>query len=124
MGSRVWKLASLGMLSPSAFHESRLRATSPAISRKRTDEILSDRAASGSWRPKTAQLMLERGISLETVEQVTYQNALRAFGQSGQMLESDWLTASPIDQSQKFSGNSILRGGQTPTIQADASIIR
>lgn len=74
--------------------------------------------------PKTAQLMLERGIPLETVEQVTYHNALRAFGQSGQMQESDWLTASAIDQSQKFSGNSILRGGQTPTIQADASIIR
>lgn len=74
--------------------------------------------------PKTAQLMLERGIPLETVEQVTYHNALRAFGQSGQMSESDWLTASPIDQSQKFSGNSILRGGQTPTIETDASIIR
>ena len=74
--------------------------------------------------PKTAALMLERGISAETVRLVTYQNALAAFGQSGQMQESDWLTDSLIDQSLKFSGNSILRGGQTPKIESDAAIIR
>lgn len=74
--------------------------------------------------PKTANLMLQRGISAETVQLVTYQNALEAFGQSGQMQESDWLTTTQIDQSQKFSGNSILRGGQTPKIESDATIIR
>ena len=79
--------------------------------------------------PKTAQLMLERGISEESVHMVTYQNALAAFGQSGQMQESDWLEAGTIDQSLKFSGNSILRGGQTPRIdtgenKTDARIIR
>lgn len=75
--------------------------------------------------PKTAQLMLERGIAPEVVEQVTYRNALDAFGQSGQMLETDWLTASPIDQNLKFAGSSILRGGQTPKVEAaDSRIIR
>ena len=74
--------------------------------------------------PKTAALMLERGISAETVHLVTYQNALAAFGQSGQMQESDWRTDSLIDQSLKFSGNSILRGGQTPKIESDTTIIR
>jgi len=75
--------------------------------------------------PKTAQLMLERGISAATVAQVTYYNALAAFGQSGQMPESDWLAADPVDQSLKYSGNSILRGGQTPAGEAaDNSIIR
>ena len=79
--------------------------------------------------PKTAQLMLERGISEESVHMVTYQNALAAFGQSGQMQESDWLEAGSIDQSLKFSGNSILRGGQTPRIdtgekETDSRIIR
>ena len=74
--------------------------------------------------PKTAHLMLERGIPAETVRLVTYQNALEAFGQSGQMQESDWLTTTQIDQSQKFSGNSILRGGQTPKIDSDSTIIR
>lgn len=66
--------------------------------------------------PKTVQLMLERGIPEEHVRLVSYDNALAAFGQSGQMQESDWLAAAPVDQSQKFSGNSILRGGQTPRI--------
>jgi len=75
--------------------------------------------------PKTARLMLERGISPETVEQVTYYNALAAFGQSGQLLETDWLAANPIDQSLKYSGNSILRGGQIPVGEvASDSVIR
>jgi len=73
--------------------------------------------------PKTAQLMLERGIAPEVVEQVTYHNALAAFGQSGQMPESDWLAAEPIDQSLKFSGNSILRGGQQPVVEKQDDII-
>ncbi|QCR24871.1 TatD family hydrolase [Pontibacter sp. SGAir0037] len=66
--------------------------------------------------PKTAALMLERGISEEDVQKVCYYNALAAFGQSGQMQESDWLEPSPIDQRHKFSDNSILRGGQTPVV--------
>ncbi|MDB5262663.1 MAG: hydrolase TatD [Adhaeribacter sp.] len=77
--------------------------------------------------PKTAHLMLERGISEESVRMVSYQNALDAFGQSGQMQESDWLEATGIDQSLKYSGNSILRGGQTPSIETgekDSRIIR
>ena len=74
--------------------------------------------------PKTAQLMLQRGIPPETVRLVTYQNALAAFGQSGQMAERDWLGAEPVDQRQKFSGSSILRGGQLPQVPADPTIIR
>ncbi|PSR55014.1 hydrolase TatD [Adhaeribacter arboris] len=71
--------------------------------------------------PKTVALMLERGVPEEHVRLVSYSNALAAFGQSGQMQESDWLEAQPIDQSQKFSGSSILRGGQTPRIDAPES---
>jgi predicted metal-dependent TIM-barrel fold hydrolase len=81
--------------------------------------------------PKTAALMRERGIPEESVRMVSYTNALAAFGQSGQMQESDWLEASPVNQSLKFSGNSILRGGQTPRIDSgegdgstDSRIIR
>ncbi|WP_202915832.1 TatD family hydrolase [Pontibacter pamirensis] len=66
--------------------------------------------------PKTASLMLERGISLEDVRKVCYQNALEAFSKSGQMSESDWLTPAAVDQREKFSDNSVLRGGQTPVI--------
>ncbi|QEC53483.1 hypothetical protein EDD80_103245 [Anseongella ginsenosidimutans] len=62
--------------------------------------------------PKTAALMLERGIPLDQVELVCYKNALDAFGQSGQMKEEDWKNAPGIDQTQLFQGNSVLRGGQ------------
>ncbi len=67
--------------------------------------------------PKTASLMLERGIPEEAVRMVCYQNALDAFGQSGQMKETDWLDAMQVDQTAKFSDNSVLRGGQTPFVR-------
>ena len=34
------------------------------------------------------------------------------------MKESDWLDPVPIDQRNQFQGNSVLRGGQTPRIEA------
>jgi uncharacterized protein len=70
--------------------------------------------------PKTAQLMLDRGISADSVRTVCYQNALTAYSQSGQMKESDWLNPQPIDQRQSFNDNSVLRG-QEPLIEASAS---
>lgn len=62
--------------------------------------------------PKTAQLMLERGIPEAHIRAVCYENALAAYSQSGQIRESDWLNPQPIDQRQLFSGNSVLRGQQ------------
>jgi uncharacterized protein len=62
--------------------------------------------------PKTARLMLERGISPEDVEKISYRNALAAYGQTGQMAEKDWLDPSDIDQRTLFEGNSVLRGQQ------------
>jgi hypothetical protein len=67
--------------------------------------------------PKTAQLMLDRGISAAHVNTVCYQNALTAYSQSGQMKESDWLNPQPIDQRQSFNDNSVLRG-QEPIVEA------
>ncbi|WP_341528862.1 TatD family hydrolase [Nostoc sp. UHCC 0302] len=67
--------------------------------------------------PKTALLMLERGIPEADVQAVCYQNALAAYGQSGQIQESDWLNPSLIDQRQKFNDNSVLRG-QTPLVES------
>lgn len=66
--------------------------------------------------PKTAALMKEQGIPEEHIRLTCYQNALDAYGQSGQMKESDWLQPEGIDQRKKFSGNSVLRGGQTPRV--------
>jgi hypothetical protein len=74
--------------------------------------------------PKTAALMKQRGISDEHIMLVTYQNAITAFGKSGQINEEDFAAIKQIDQSQKFSGNSILRGGQQPRIDRNSIIIR
>ena len=68
--------------------------------------------------PKTAELMRRRGHSEEHIRKVTYENALSAYGQSGQMKESDWLEPAPIDQRTLYAGNSILRGGQEPRVEA------
>ena len=65
--------------------------------------------------PKTARLMLERGIPREDVEAICYGNALAAFGQGGRMQESDWLAPQPLDQRELYQGNSVLRG-QAPLV--------
>ena len=73
--------------------------------------------------PKTAALMKARGISAEDIEQVTYRNAITAFGKSGQINEEDFVAAQNIDQSEKFEGNTVLRGGQQPRIDKSYIII-
>jgi len=70
---------------------------------------------------KTAALALQRGIPEEHVRLVCYQNALDAYGQSGQMLESDWLDPPPVDQRTVYEGNSILRGEREPVVEEQAS---
>jgi predicted metal-dependent TIM-barrel fold hydrolase len=74
--------------------------------------------------PKTAALMKEMGITDEDIRMVTYQNALTAFAQSGQIDESEFASVQHIDQSQKFEGNTVLRGGQQPRIDKNSMIIR
>lgn len=68
--------------------------------------------------PKTAALMLERGISREDVIKTCYQNALDAFSKNGKMRESHWLSTSAIDQRKLFNDNSVLRG-QEPKIDGN-----
>jgi predicted metal-dependent TIM-barrel fold hydrolase len=74
--------------------------------------------------PKTAALMKQQGISDEAIQLVTYKNAIAAFGQSGQLNESDFAGVQSVDQSQKFAGNTILRGGQQPRTDKDSLIIK
>lgn len=66
---------------------------------------------------KTAKLALQKGISQAEVDLACYRNALEAYGQSGQMKESDWLNPPAIDQRNLYEGNSILRGGREPKIE-------
>ena len=67
--------------------------------------------------PKTAELALQQGVPEATVRRVCYENALVAYGQSGQMSAEDWLNPTPIDQRTLYAGNSILRGGREPVIE-------
>jgi uncharacterized protein len=66
--------------------------------------------------PKTARLMKERGIADESIREACYSNALRVYGQSGQIKETDWTSPASVDQRNLFEGNSVLRG-QEPRIE-------
>jgi hypothetical protein len=59
--------------------------------------------------------MLERGISEADVVKTTWQNALDAYAQSGQIDVEELLAAPQVDQTQLFSDNSVLRG-QEPKV--------
>ena len=65
---------------------------------------------------KTAMLAAQQGIDKEAIRMICYQNALDAYGQSGQMKEEDWLNPPAIDQRTVYEGNSILRGQREPVI--------
>jgi predicted metal-dependent TIM-barrel fold hydrolase len=74
--------------------------------------------------PKTAALMKIKGISAVDIQKVTYQNALDSFAQSGQINEKDFIHGLEIDQSLKFNGNTVLRGGQAPRVDKNSIFIR
>jgi hypothetical protein len=65
--------------------------------------------------PKTARLMLQRGIGREAVELITWGNALAAYAQSGQIDVEALARPARIDQRLTYSDNSVLRG-QAPRI--------
>jgi uncharacterized protein len=64
--------------------------------------------------------MIERGISADAIRRVSYDNALAVYGLAGEMKASDWLEPVAIGQRPLYSGNSVLRGGQTPRITQPA----
>ena len=69
---------------------------------------------------KTAKLALEQGVPESDVRKACYENALAAYGQSGQMSGHDWLNPPAIDQRTLYEGNSSLRGGRDPVIAEPA----
>jgi hypothetical protein len=73
--------------------------------------------------PKTAALMVAKGISKKDIELVTYRNAISAFAQSGQIDEVDFDAVKSIDQNLKYEGNTVLRGGQQPRVDKNSIII-
>jgi hypothetical protein len=73
--------------------------------------------------PKTAALMKLKGISDADIKMITYSNAIAAFAQSGQIDVNDFASPQTIDQTGKFEGNTVLRGGQQPRIDKSSIII-
>lgn len=67
--------------------------------------------------PQTAALMKERGIPEEMIRLTTWQNALDAYGQSGQIDAEALLADAEVDQRKTFLDNSVLRG-QAPQVGA------
>ncbi|MFT7668151.1 MAG: putative metal-dependent TIM-barrel fold hydrolase [Planctomycetota bacterium] len=65
--------------------------------------------------PQTAALMKERGIPDEMIRMTTWQNAIDAYGQSGQIDEEALMSDAVIDQRKLFLDNSVLRG-QAPHV--------
>lgn len=63
--------------------------------------------------PKTAWLMLKKGISFENVQKVCYDNALEAYSQSKQMQEADWLDQKEPTENLLYEGSSVLRGQES-----------
>lgn len=60
--------------------------------------------------PKTAKLMEIKGVPIEDIQKVCYQNALNAYGQNGDMSENDWVGSHEVNEQSLFEGNSVLRG--------------
>jgi hypothetical protein len=74
--------------------------------------------------PKTAALMRQQAVSDEDIRKVTYHNAIEAFSQSGQIQEEDFGKGRQADQTLKYEGSSVLRGGQQPGVSQSSIIIR
>lgn len=74
--------------------------------------------------PKTAALMKMHNMTDKDIKKVTYQNAIDAFGQSGQIYVGDFKEDVKIHQAMTFNGNSILRGGQLPENTRNSVFIR
>src|SRR5690625_5291694 len=73
--------------------------------------------------PKTAALMKVQGVPEEHIRLVTFQNAVDSFAPSGQLDLEKLKEVQPVDQSAKYAGNTVLRGGQNPRIDKDSVII-
>ena len=74
--------------------------------------------------PKTANLMLEQGVSPADVSKTCYGNALAIYGKSGQMREEHWLDPATGDERLKlFEGNSVWRGNAAPVVDDDRLIV-
>ncbi len=73
--------------------------------------------------PKTAALMLQKGVDRASVEKVTYGNAIEAFKVANHLDLESLNETLHADPTAKFEGNTILRGGQQPRLNKGSIII-
>ena len=67
--------------------------------------------------PKTTDLMLESGITLQTIRTIVWDNPAYFFSQSRRLDLADIDTRPSIDQTEFYDGSTVLRGGQTPVVE-------
>ena len=67
--------------------------------------------------PKTTDLMLESGITLQTIRTIVWDNPAHFFSQSQRLDLAGIETRPSIDQTEFYGGSTVLRGGQTPIIE-------
>ena len=67
--------------------------------------------------PKTTDLMLESGITLQTIRTIVWDNPAYFFSQSRRLDLTDIETRPNIDQTEFYGGSTVLRGGQTPVVE-------
>jgi predicted metal-dependent TIM-barrel fold hydrolase len=73
--------------------------------------------------PKTAQMMLESGISPEVVRAVTCDNARLAYGGGEGGLHGDWLAETAESSGQFYNGNTVLRGQDPGSLLDETEIL-
>lgn len=67
--------------------------------------------------PKTVAAMRDAGIDEDVITTIVWNNPVRFFAQSGRLDETEVETKLPVDQTELFEGNSVLRG-QKPVVDA------
>ena len=67
--------------------------------------------------PKTTDLMLESGITLQTIRTIVWDNPAHFFSQSQRLDLAGIDTRPSIDQTEFYGGSTVLRGGQTPIVE-------
>ena len=68
--------------------------------------------------PKTTDLMLESGITLQTIRTIVWDNPAHFFSQSQRLDLAGIDTRPSIDQTEFYGGSTVLRGGQTPVVES------
>jgi predicted metal-dependent TIM-barrel fold hydrolase len=67
--------------------------------------------------PKAVAAMREAGIDDSMIETIVWKNPIAFFGQSGRLTIDEKSGKLPVDQTQLFEGNSVLRG-QSPIVDS------